>query len=410
MNNSADNQSLFSNWKGRLFWQLPLLAIVLFAASSVQEKMDAQIDKMIPETVSFTSTNNKKASGYSALYELSERIGLKSKRWDAPYRDLEKENGVLFIVSPSQPLKDVEIDQILSWVQSGNTLIYMDYCMYGSGEHLLSKLGLRIKLAKATDDLVLTDLPAAAESAHVKRLVLASETRIYGGDALLKDKQGAFMSQVGIGKGRCFIATLPNFCANRRISNTADWGNFQFILNLLKSSNGVVLFDERVHGFSSSQNVFVRLAHTPIGLAVLQLSLIFLVAFMSLNQRFGRIQLIHERRKIASSEFIDGMALTYAKARAFEAALHILYGSFRQRLCKALSLDSDEKSEALSAAWSQTGTVKSEDAANFVRSADRLLAQEKITEEDLISTMVECDRLHESSKSTLALQTRRRGG
>ncbi|MBX9569441.1 MAG: DUF4350 domain-containing protein [Candidatus Obscuribacterales bacterium] len=399
-------------WTRNLLWQIPLLAAVLLLGGKVQELFDNSLDKMMPEAVSFTSTHNQKPSGYSALLELTQRVGMKSTQWMAPYRDLQKEHGTLVIVSPSHPLKEFEIDQLVTWVQKGNKLVYLDQFKYGNGEHLLGKLGVNVTQLRDADDtdIVVDKLPSFDEMAHVKRLVLSSDARLKGGKPIADDKRGAFLVQLTEGKGRVLVGTTPNFCSNRRISDTGQWGNFQFMLNWLRANGDNVLFDERVHGYSTSQSLLSVVAKTPLGMFCAQLSLIFLIALFSLNQRFGRLHVVHQARKIASSEFIDGMARTYLKARAYEAAFQILYISFRHRLCKAVSLPPDEPAESLARAWSSSAPVSNEEALNFLKNADGLAGRQKIEMEELVETMVECDRLYQTSKSSIALQTRRIGG
>ena len=399
-------------WTRKLLWQLPLLGIVLLLGGHVQELFDNSFSKIVPEAASFTSTHNHKPSGYSALFELTQRIAIPTVQWSSPYRELKKERGTLVIISPSHPLKDTEIDQIVNWVDDGNRLVYIDEFRYGNGEHLLEKLGLTVSFMRGADqdDIVVDSLPEIDEFAHVKRLVFSNDTRLKGGKVLASDKRGAFLVQITEGPGRVLIGTAPNFCANRRIANTGEWGNFQFLLNWFKANGGSVLFDERVHGFSTSDSIFRAIAETPLGLVCAQLGLIFILALISLNQRFGRLHVMQQSRRIASSEFIEGMARTYLKARANEAAFQILYISFRHRLCKAVSAPPDEPPESLARAWANSAPVSHDDALNFLTKADGLVSKQKISTTELVETMTECDRLYQSSKSSIALQTRRIGG
>jgi hypothetical protein len=245
---------------------------------------------------------------------------------------------------------------------------------------------------------------------HVSQLLLSSETRLIGGDAIISDSRGALVVSKTHGKGRCLIATLPNLCSNRRISERKNWGNFQFLINWLQSTHARVMFDERVHGYLSSQSVFAYLARGPIGFMILQLCLIFLLAFLSLNQRFGPVRVVAQKRKIASSEFIDGMALTYQKAKAYDAALAILYGSFRTRLCKALAVAPDEKNEVLAHAWSDASQIAYEEIRQFLQTIENLQEKRNVTEEQLLQCMKECDQLYERSKVHLAVHPGRRHG
>lgn len=399
-------------WTRALYWQIPLLALVLLLGGKVQELFDSSIDKMMPEAASFTSTHNNKPSGYKAMLDLVQRVGLRSEQWSSPYRDLDKKKGTLVVVSPSHPLRDFEVDQIINWVEKGNNLVYLDQFKYGSGGHMLGKLGLSTTILRDAEenDFVFDKIPNFGEFSHVKQLVMSSDSRLKGGRIVADDNRGAYLVQLTEGKGRVLIGTAPNFCSNRRIAHKGQWGNFQFMLNWLKQNGDEVLFDERVHGYSTTQNLFKVVSATPLGMFTAQLALIFVVALLSLNQRFGRLHVHSQARKIASSEFIDGMARTYVKARAYEAALQILYNSFRHRLCKAVSLPPDEPAESLALAWSNSAPVSSEDALNFLKKADGLASRQKISVEELEETVTECDRLYRTSKSSIALQTRRIGG
>jgi len=398
-----------TNWK-HLWWQLPLLLVVCFAAYTSSGRFNEQVDSFLPETVANCSTNNAQGSGYRAFYELCQRVGLKPLRFEESYRELGGQKAVLVIVAPSFPLLSSDIERILKWVEDGNELVYLDYCMYGAGRELLDRLDIKILAMMPLEDAVQKVAANRPEMQHVSQLVLSSETRLVGGESLLSDNHGALIVAIPHGKGRCMIATLPNLCSNRRISDRKNWGNFQFLINWLQSTHARVLFDERVHGYLSSQSVFAYLARGPVGFIILQLSLIFLLSFLSLNQRFGPIRVIAQKRKIAASEFIDGMASTYQKARAYDAALAILYGSFRTRLCKALAVAPDETNDALARAWSDASKISFEETRQFLQTAEDLQQKRNVTEEQLLQCMKECDQLYERSKVHLAVHRGRRLG
>lgn len=408
MNQSAE--SFGWNWRRHLWWQLILLAFIGVLAYNVSNSFDEEMSKLMPETVSNCSTRNVQASGYKAFFEVAEKAGLNCQRYEKSYRDLDKEHGVLLVVGPNFPMMNYEVDRVLDWVEKGNNLAYLDYCMYGAGQHLLSRLGLSVSNSGSFVDWEAKELPAISEMAHVSKLVLSSETRLSGGKPILKDANGALIVQVRHGKGRCLIATLPSLCSNRRIADKECWGNFQFLLNWLQSCKGKILFDEKVHGYNATQSFFIYIARSPAGLLCAQILLIFLVALFSLNQRFGPAKLITVKRKIASSEYIDGMALTYRKARAYDAAFSILYSSFRNRLCKALSLSGSDKIEDIAASWSHSTKLSAEETLSFLNNADRLQSERNATAEELLESIKECDRLYEESKPYLAVQPGRRLG
>jgi hypothetical protein len=144
--------------------------------------------------------------------------------------------------------------------------------------------------------------------------------------------------------------------------------------------------------------------------AIYQLIAIFVVALLSLNQRFGIPLLRFTKRKIANREFIEGMALTYRKARAFDAAWSILYGSFHTRLCKALALSPGEKSELVAEAWAQAAPIDAAQALNLLKSAENFEKNSIGSEEALLANMKECDQLYEKTKPYLSVHRARRLG
>ncbi len=389
-----------------------MLALGCYVVSIVSGQYDEQMSNLLPETVANCSSHNSQSSGYKALFEVASKLGMDCQRYEKPYRDLSPNRGVLLVVAPNFPMLAPEVDRIIKWVEEGNNLVYLDYCVYGNGKYLLDKLGMNSLVSSSIDDAVLSgaDLPAIPEMSHVSQIVVSSETRLSGGKALLSDSRGALAVQVHRGRGRCLIAVLPSLCANRRITEQSNWGNFQFLLNWLKSCGGTVYFDERVHGYTTAQNVFSYLMSGPFRPILLQIVLIFAFALYSLNQRFGPLRPVHVSRKIASSEYIDGMALTYQKARAYDTALSILFASFRHRLCKALSLPPAEPLEQLAKAWSQSTQLSEAETLSFLQTAERLQSSRTTTEAELLACMKDCDRLYEKSKQSLSVQPGRRLG
>ena len=398
------------DWRQQLIWQLPLLMLVCYLTHAASDRLDEDLGRLMPETAINCSTHNSKESGYKALFELCRRVGLDCRRFESPYRDLPGEKAVLVIVAPDYPLKKFEEDHVLKWVAAGNKLVYLDNFMYGAAQRLLGRLHLKATGARSVGDAVLESPDDIPEMQHVSQLVLSAETRLSGGRTILADERGALLVEVNYGRGRCLLGSVPNLCANRRICEKDNWGNFQFMVNWLKSCRAPVAFDERVHGYTSAQNVFIYLARSPMGLVVLQLFIVFCLALLSLNQRFGPARPVPVRRKIVTSEFIGGMARTYQKARAYDAAFSILYGSFRTRLCRALGLSPREKIEEIARSWSQTAQLSYEETSRFLQTAEELQAQKCPSEERLLTTMKECDRLHCLSKTYLSAGSMRRTG
>lgn len=398
------------NWTKHLWWQLLLFAAVTFACSNSSEQLDEGLNSYVPETVVNCSTYNKQSSGYKAFYELANRCGFKTIRFETGYRELKKQKGVMIVAAPNNLMSEFDLDRVLKWVEQGNNLVFLDYCLYGNGAQIAQKLGVKAVSTKVLENWVCNKIPDSSEMQHVHRLVFSSETRLKGGNEIIKEDNSALITEVKRGDGHCLLITSPGFCSNRRISDQSNWGNFQFLLNWCQSHGGTIIFDERVHGHSVSQSVFVHIMKGPWAPVILQIILIFMLALLSLNQRFGVpvIQLV--KRKIASREFIEGMSLTYRKARAYDAAWSILFGSFRTRLCRALALPPHEKPEVLAQAWAQAAHIDEKQALHLLKSAEGFEKTSIRSEEELLANIKECDLLYEKSKSYLSVQRARRLG
>lgn len=382
-------------------WWLVVLAIACLAGVMVSEKWNSQVDSFFPESLPNPSTYNRKPSGYSGLKELTKKLGISTSTWELPYRYLKKNNvsGTLVLVAPQETPSQSEVNQIADWVKSGNHLIYLDYFSYRTGKAMTDKFDI-----EPFDSVALTDkaLPFDAkppESAFVKELILSGDVRLNGGLPLVSDNHGAFLSEIKYGKGRVLVGSVPTLAANRRLQEQDQWGNFQFLANWLRANGGPVLFDEKSHGFSTQTNILVFMAKSPVGLLVFQLVLITIVALISLNQRFGAPIIVSSRRKISNLEFIDGLAMTYRRARARDTVWGMIFHSFKAKLCKKLQVAPHEGYDKLASEWAlATGQNKSECEA-FLMRAQAALERGKMSQEELVELVSTCDKLNSQSKS-----------
>lgn len=443
----AENES--AKWIKMLCWQLPLLAGLAFSFGMASENLNEQVDRFIPETMTNCSTYNKKASGYRAFFELAQKVGLNCGRFEKSYRELEaldkpaagsdadsaegsrglksslntnnsknskgSKGSVLLIIAPQFLIQSHEYDQILSWVKKGNSLVYMDYFGLGASSYLLNKLNLRARADSSLEDKAL-DVVKSELMSNVEKIVVTTDSRISGTKNIIlsseKDKvlnQGIIV-ELALGKGRCLICCAPSLCANRRIAEESNKGNFQFLINWLKSCQAKVLFDEKVHGHLQSQIYYFYLARGPAGAIVVQLFAIFLVALVSCNQRFGRAKQLENKRKISASEHIEGMARTLKKARAQPVAFAIIYGSIMHKILRALSIPPSGKNEELAKAWSQAANLSYDELLAFLQKAESSQGRSTMSDEEMLALVKEMDRLFDKSKTYLPLSGTRRLG
>ncbi len=387
----------------RIWWQLAVLSVICAGAVYAGSKFADKISNYLPESGSFPSTYNTKPSGYSGLYELSQRVGLPAKRWCAPYRQLKDHGGVLVIVQPQRSLKEFEIEQILSWVATGNRLLILDYFQLPEARSLLKKLHLQAVEAEAAQNQW-TPLEGRDDQLyhHVEGVSFTTSAYLNtlngkGGTPLISLKHGILLTQINHGKGQIVIGTAPSFCANRQLGDRKSWDNFQLVINWLAAGSSPVFFDEFCHGFSLSTSVFIFLARQPVGLVIIQLLVIAAVAVAASAWRFGAVCPVEPQRRISNLEFVTGMASTYRRAKANKLTWEILSHAFISRLAKILGVPPASTPATFSKAWATTSASSGQELEAFLTRSRGVLAYRRLDDAELISLVAACDKIQEQS-------------
>jgi hypothetical protein len=320
------------------WWQIALLVVVSVLSVYAGLSLDERIQGFIPEVRIFPSIFNKRQTGLSALYEVTQQAKLPCVAWQKPYRELKTAGGILVIVSPSVSISQAELEQILKWVKRGNELIFLDDFLVESSHAILRSLGLHLIEGKPIGDTGFSPSRPIREFAHVSQLTVSARTRVSGGRPLIEDEHGSLLTELDYGKGRILIGTVRGFCSNASITNAQNWPDFQFLLNWFNTAHGTIMFDERCHGFSSSSNLFFFLLGEPAGYVFCQLMLLLAIAVVSQHQRFGQVQSSVQQRKSSNLQFIEGFANTYQRVGGGLAALEIIVQDFRVWLCRQLNV------------------------------------------------------------------------
>ncbi|HEY9679502.1 MAG TPA: DUF4350 domain-containing protein [Drouetiella sp.] len=403
MNSLLPPDTLEKNANRQLWWQLGILVAVSAIAVYASSAFDEQIQGYLPEQRSISSTFNKKPSGLSGLAEVLRKVGLSAHPWLLPYRNLHNEHGTLVIIAPQQSPAEFEAEQILAWVEAGNSLVYLDHFSFKMTRKLLEKIDVTVSdNADVHDEKIPVDATNSL-FAHVPKLTLTTDTMVSGGTPLvLVDKKPVF-SELHYGKGKILVGTAPNICANRELGDKSSWSNFQFLVNWLSTVHGDIMFDERCHGFSQSKNVFVVLASSPWGAVLAQVFLILAVAICSASQRFGALKQVNESRKISNLEFITGLSNAYLRAKANNAIFEITALNLRNKICKMLSISPHEDTAKIAEAWTQwaesnpTRMVGLKDIVpKFLNDFDQALRHENVNDAQFKSMIADCDKISES--------------
>lgn len=362
-----------------LLWQLGLLLFACAVITFTTLDSNQQMNKLLPETGIFTSSHNIKPSGLSGFYELCEKIfGGKRKilRWEQPYRKLsgspempklmdktrvlEKAlpvHGTLILVRPDESLKDYAVESILDWVEAGNSLIYLDDFTYSFSRNLTKKLGINVvrlapaledKLTDAIDPMAFKDDKELAKLyTHLHQIKVSTALSLTGGQPVARVGGKIILTQKSWGKGSILVGSAPGMVSNKLIANTSFWSNFQLICNFIQNQDGDIIFEENCHGFTQGASVWAYLFRGPTGYVLLQALLLTILAVSGAHKRFGAIKTINKPRKIASTEYINGLANTYERARARKAALEIIYQNLHNKLSKAFGVSPHDPKERL---------------------------------------------------------------
>jgi hypothetical protein len=192
-------------------------------------------------------------------------------------------------------------------------------------------------------------------------------------------------------------------CSNGRLDDARTWDGFQFLLNWFDKSEHFVLFDERCHGYSGSQNVFAYLLKSYSGPPLLQAAVILLLAVISAHQRFGEVVRVTRKRPISNLEFVEGLANTYRRSGAALLASTIIFSDFRNRVAKWANLSPHASDQELSDALTK-GDQKAAEVggkiSDFFASHNLLMAKRHISEHELNVEIETLDRLAEESATT----------
>lgn len=116
--------------------------------------------------------------------------------------------------------------------------------------------------------------------------------------------------------------------------------NAQLGINLVKTGEGVVAFDEFHQGYGSNENRFFQyFAGTPVISIFLQLAAIAGFVLYSQSRRFARPVPEPESDRRTKLEYVSAMAELQQRTKAYDLALENIYSDFRRRVCRLLGVD-----------------------------------------------------------------------
>lgn len=392
----------------QIWWQLAIFLIVSSAAAIVSVHFKERVSLLVPETIVNPSVLNKKASGSSAIYELTKMAGLNTHVWKLPYRDLKSIKGQLVMISPNHSLEKFERELILDWVSKGNSFVYLDQFSNPYSKELLKAFNIWTHSNKAQVDVSALPEPNLRVTRFVgptKVSYLASFDIGRHLVPVMRYDKDILMVELRHGNGNILLGTTANLVANSRLVDSG--ANFQLMANWLRLNNSTVYFDERCHGLTQSRNLITSILSGVSGLLFLQIVVILGIAIASSAQRFGQKLTLANARKISNLEFVSGIANSYRRAHATHLAADVLSHNLRLKLAKALGQSTGDD-EALASIYSASlkGTSDDSRQAEKTRLITILAASKTagnkthISNQEMADIAAYCDKIQETLETT----------
>lgn len=303
----------------------------------------------------------------------------------------EKE-GLMILVKPAeQSLQDQDWQQMLAWVEKGNTLLLAS----NNEKDLYEKFGYKVtKTNNAKDGLISSDNPLLAD---VGQLALTGKTRLKKDNSMLfayGDDDGVYLAESAKGKGRVIFLTDPEILTNQQIKQKDNLILFLNIVRLYGQKG--IWFNEYSHGYTlpkASRNMFTW----PFRLVTIQLALGVLLLFYYWGKRFGRPIPLPPKVGRISGNYVSSMANIYRQGQARKLILENIYEDFKKNAARYLGVSPQISNAELVKVFSgrpQLDTLKLE---NLLRRCTELLKNPAFSENALFTTARELEEWQQNN-------------
>ena len=334
------------------------------------------------------SSYTRGRDGLLALHDGLKLAGYSVQRYRLPLERLRQE-GILIIAAPVQPLSRKERRSLLQWVKQGNTVIlatsYWESFMAGAPFETLVPgsstaqvpFGITPERIRATLPCEYTEGVRVVETRWGSR-VSEREWSPFGLDGadgddraamvplfkLVHDTNGAVLAVCRLGRGKVFCLADPWVFSNRGLPAS---DNLRLVMNMLgpPSPARPVMFDEYHHGYRDSGEGTLFSLYTWLAFAQGLLALGVYIVFSA--RRFGE-PLPPVRPPRERTEYVEAMAVLLRKGRSEQFALHVLGADFNRQLTRLLALAPGASAEAVAERAARKG-VEEQRVLRLVRLA-----------------------------------------
>ncbi len=288
------------------------------------------------------SSHSNSSSGARAAYLLLRRLGYPVRRWTEPPSQLPSAaTGVVLVVADPEVIHPQDLSRLREFVARGGRVV---------------ATGPMFSLAFERQQPILPAIQFAWKRYHPVRVspltrgvrsILLSATMSFTADDGTPFRGGGLypIKEFRYGRGTVvwWASAVP--LTNSAISR-AD--NAELLLNSVGNKSRQVLWDEYFH--TPPQGVWSATANSSFKWVLLQLGLLAVLVCFTWSRHFGAVRPLQAQDRHNSLEFIDSMAALFAKARASNTALAIVYEDFRASLQRRLGMRPGSSVQELAAA------------------------------------------------------------
>jgi hypothetical protein len=298
--------------------------------------------------------------GTKALHDMLGELGYDVRRHRGSLRTVPAEAGTLCILSAPLPLGQDEIRGVLSWVESGGTLVLT----LGGGKlaplasmanrdspvgALAREIGVRALRWPASErDLRVAGPLAEAGGGLVGRVRFTGGRTLEGRlqvspswRPLVVGPYGVVAASARRGRGQVLVFADDTAFTNRLI-RTPDNGMMAAVLLAHTGRRGPILFDERHQGYGDDREAVARLAgalsETGLVLVLLQAALAAGALLYLAARRFGAPLPPPRARRRASAEAAEALGRAYRGAGGAAVAAASLAAGSRRRAAARLGI------------------------------------------------------------------------
>jgi Domain of unknown function (DUF4350) len=289
-----------------------------------------------PALSGVASTYSTASDGAKAAFLLLGELGYQQERWDSSPSQLPQDarNVVLILADPFLPHSAEETTAIQWFVRRGGRVI-------ASGPRSASLLNISgVAPAPDGDDNwkdytarlpgpVSCFAPSVSMRARLRwRNDQADGLEYYG------DEQGATVVRFSLGDGSILWWADSSPLTNYGLKQS---GNLDFFLNCVGHPQGErILWDEYYHG--ERAGLWTYLERTPLPWALIQASLLALAVILTYSRRVGPVFAPVGESRLSPIEFVETVGDLYARKRAAQGALEIVFHRFRSMLARRLGV------------------------------------------------------------------------